>query len=187
MIFRPATIEDAAAILAVYAPYIETPITFEYTLPSVAEFAQRIEKIASFYPYLVCEEKGRIIGYAYAGRYRERKAYDWSLELSIYLAPECRGRGIGKKLYTMLLELLKRQGIKTVYGVITTPNAASEGLHERLGFQKIGVFRNTGFKKGQWYSVAWYEKELSPYEIPAKPVKSITEIGYPEEILKVEE
>ncbi|MDL2250285.1 N-acetyltransferase family protein [Lachnospiraceae bacterium OttesenSCG-928-J05] len=178
MIFRPVTEKDSEGIRAVYKPYIKTPITFEYTLPSETEFRQRVAKISAFYPYLVCEDEGRIVGYAYAGRYRERKAYDWSVELSVYLDPEYTGQGLGKKLYQMLMAILARQGIKTVYGAITLPNSASERLHESLGFHKLGVYRNTGFKDGQWYSVIWYEKELAPYDNPPKPVKSIAEVGY---------
>lgn len=170
MKLRFATPGDAQALLDIYARYIDTPITFEYELPSREEFARRISSTLERYPYLVAEEEGKALGYAYAHPERERAAYQWNTELSVYLAPEAVGRGIGTALYTALMELLRLQGAKTAYGVVTAPNPASEGLHRSLGFRLLGVHRNTGFKNGVWYDVLWFEKSLADYEADPKPV-----------------
>lgn len=176
MTARFARAEDAPALLSVYAQYIGTPITFETELPSAEEFRARVEEISAFYPYLVLEDAGKIVGYAYAHRQMERAAYGWNAELSVYLDGAYRTRGIGKKLYSALTEICALQGIKTVYAGVTLPNAQSEGLHETLGFRRLGVYRNTGFKNGAWHSVAWFEKQISPYEVPPAPVRPLAEI-----------
>lgn len=177
MTVRFARAEDAPALLSVYAQYIDTPVTLETELPSAAEFRARVEEISSFYPYLVLEEEGKIVGYAYAHRQMERAAYGWNAELSVYLDGAHLSRGIGKKLYSALMEICALQGIKTVYAGVTLPNAQSEGLHESLGFHRLGVYRNTGFKNGAWHDVAWFEKQISPYDVPPAPVRPVTEIG----------
>lgn len=171
MHLRLATPSDAAALLEIYRPYIATPVSFELTPPDETEFAARIADYGSQYPYLVCEGGGRALGYAYAHRAQERAAYGWNAELSIYLRPEATGRGLGRRLYTALMELLRLQGVKTAYGVVTVPNAASEGLHEALGFRRIGVFYNTGYKCGAWRDVAWFEKALAPYDPEPAPLQ----------------
>ena len=112
-------------IRKIYSQYIDTPITFEYALPTEAEFTERVKKISSVYPYLVCEVNGRIIGYAYAYRQKERMAYQWNAELSIYLGRPYTSQGIGKRLYCALIELLEKQGVKNVYGGVTLPNVKS--------------------------------------------------------------
>lgn len=167
---------DAQALLDIYARYIDTPTTFEYQLPSREEFAQRISSTLERYPYLVAEEEGRAVGYAYAHPERERAAYQWNTELSIYLAPEAVGRGVGTALYSALMELLRLQGAKTAYGVVTSPNPASEGLHLSLGFRLLGVHRSTGFKNGVWYDVLWFEKSLADYDSDPSPVVPIRQI-----------
>ena len=175
MTARFARAEDAPALLSVYAQYIDTPVTFETELPSAAEFRARVEEILAFYPYLVLEEERKIVGYAYAHRQMERAAYGWNAELSIYLDGAHLSRGVGKKLYSALTEICALQGIKTVYAGITLPNPRSEGLHGSLGFRRVGVYRNTGFKNGAWHDVAWFEKQLAPYDVPPSPVRPIAE------------
>lgn len=171
MLFRLATPADSAALLSVYAPYIDTPVTFECQLPSVPEFTRRVTEILSFYPYLAVEQDGRIVGYAYAHRHHERAAYQWDAELSIYLDPAHTGRGVGRALYSALMQLLQAQGLKNVYGKITVPNAQSEALHRSLGFACLGVYRQTGYKNGHWHDVALYEKRIAPCTpAPAPPV-----------------
>lgn len=165
MRIRPAKREDAAALLAIYAQYYDTPITFEYPpLPTAEDFARRVEETSAHYPYLVAEEEGAILGYAYAHRLREREAYRWAAELSVYVKREMRGRGLGRKLYETLMEQLKAQGVRMVYGCVTAPNPASEGLHEALGFQRCGVFHKSGYKCGKWLDVIWFEKQIGDTE-----------------------
>lgn len=176
MKIRFATINDAQSLLKIYEQYIETVITFEYTLPSKEEFQQRIKDIIKEYPYLVCEENGQIIGYAYAHKDRERAAYQWNTELSIYMDKNYTSKGLGRKLYSALIELLRLQGVKTAYGVVTYPNAKSENLHKSLGFQVIGTFHNTGFKCNGWHDVIWFERKIDIYDTDPKPIISIHEV-----------
>lgn len=176
---RFAVPEDSAALLKIYGQYIDTPVTFEYELPSEQEFAERIAGIAADYPYLVWEEGGVPVGYAYAHRYGERAAYQWGAELSIYLERNHTSCGMGKVLYEILMELLKLQGVRTVYGCVTVPNEKSMRLHEGLGFRRIGEFRNAGYKNGAWRDVMWLEKELLPCEGEPKPILSFSAV--PEE------
>lgn len=174
MEIRLARPEDSAGLLAIYGQYIHTPITFECQLPSKTEFAQRIQEIGAQYPYLVCQQGGRLVGYAYAHRQMARQAYQWNAELSVYLDQANTGQGLGKRLYGLLIDILARQGVKTVYGGVTLPNAPSERLHESLGFRQLGVYRNTGYKCGAWHDVAWYEKQIAPYQPSPQPVLPIT-------------
>ena len=176
MNIRFATEADAAGILAVYAPYIDTSITFEYDRPSPAEFAGRIRDISAGWPYLVCEDAGHIAGYAYAHLARERAAYGWYTELSIYLDRTYTGQGLGTRLYSLLLDLLRLQGVKTAMGCVTAPNPASQALHTALGFRLAGTSRSAGYKNGQWHDVLWYEKPLAPYDTPPAPVIPIHEL-----------
>lgn len=166
---RLAQQEDAKALLAIYAQYIDTSITFEDELPSESEFARRIREISAEYPYLVWEEDGKILGYAYGHRQRERAAYQWNAELSIYLDKTVTGKGIGTKLYTTLMELLKLQGVCNVYAIVVIPNEASAALHKRLGFQLTGTFNATGFKLGEWWGTWWFEKHLLSREVAPAP------------------
>ena len=177
MKIRFATVYDTNALLEIYNQYIDTTITFEYTLPTSQEFAKRITDISKDYPYLVCEDKGKIIGYAYAHRHMEREAYQWNAELSIYLDKNCTSKGLGRKLYTILMDILKLQGIKTVYGCVTSPNEKSERLHEAMGFRTIGIYSNAGYKCGKWQNVKWFEKEIAPYELEPKSIISVRELG----------
>lgn len=171
MNFRFARAEDSAALLHIYGQYIDTPITFEYALPTEREFAERIRSICAEYPYLVCEEDGKVIGYAYAHRYRERAAYQWDAELSVYLDDAHVSRGVGRRLYQLLFAILRLQNIKKVYGCVTLPNPKSEALHTALGFSYIGTYHRVGYKNGQWHDVCWFEKEITPHEEnPAPPI-----------------
>lgn len=168
--------QDCKQILDIYNHYINTPVTFEYNLPSEEDFANRINEISNFYPYLVLEENDKIFGYAYAHKLREREAYQWVAELSIYLAPNITSKGYGKILYEKLLEILKIQGIKTVYGCITIPNKKSEKLHEKMGFKKVGTFSKAGYKNGKWLDIAWFEKNIAICKTKPKRVISIAKI-----------
>ena len=158
---REAAESDAAALLDIYAPYIrDTAITFEYDVPTAEEFAARIADILKTHPYLVCEQDGKPVGYAYAHRIRERAAYDWAAELSIYLAPEAQGQGVGTALYQCLTDLLVLQQMRVLYGCVTLPNGKSQKLHEKLGFAPVGVWHGAGWKFGRWHDVGWLEKRL---------------------------
>ena len=176
MELRIASAEDSAALLAIYEPYIETAVTFEYTLPSIQEFAGRIVETMAGYPYLVCQEAGQILGYAYARRAQARAAYQWNAELSVYMAPAHTGRGLGGALYRALLDLLRMQGVKTAYGVVAQPNPHSEALHLRLGFAVLGTCRKAGYKCGAWHDVIWFEKELAPHGNGPAPLTPFPEL-----------
>ena len=174
---RPARPGDSAALLRIYAQYIDTPVTFEYTLPSKSEFAARIGAVSAEYPYLVCEENGKALGYAYAHRQAEREAYQWNAELSVYLDSAATSRGIGARLYHMLLEILLLQGVRTAYALVTLPNRKSERLHASLGFQTLVVQRKAGFKGGAWHDVAWYAKDIAPHDADPQPVLPVDRIS----------
>ena len=176
MDIRFATEEDAAGLLAVYAQYIGTAITFETPLPTAEEFAARIRDIRQAYPYLVLLDGERIAGYAYAHRLRERAAYDWCAELSVYLDRDYTGRGYGRKLYGLLTDLLALQNVKTAVGCVALPNAASEALHLGLGFIRAGTSLNSGYKNGAWHDAAWFEKVLGPYDVPPAPLLPFPEV-----------
>ena len=181
---RFAVPADSTALLRIYAQYIDTPITFEYVLPSEAEFAARVADISRNYPYLICEEAGQILGYAYAHRQAERAAYQWNAELSVYLDRTCTAQGLGGRLYTTLIELLKLQKIRTVYGCVTMANEPCRKLHQKLGFELLGVYHKTGYKLGQWWDVGWYEKSIAPYGGDPEPPRSIREVP-PEQIARI--
>lgn len=178
---RFATEEDAQALLAIYAYYIDTEITFEYELPTEAEFRKRIRTVLEEYPYLIYEDAGNILGYAYAHRHLERAAYQWNVELTVYLHPDAVSRGIGRRLYEELLRILTEQGICNAYSLITRPNEKSEKLHEAMGFTLMGVLKNTGYKNGKWRDVSWYEKQLNPYPEHPLPFRKIDELYRKEE------
>ncbi|HLK96704.1 MAG TPA: arsinothricin resistance N-acetyltransferase ArsN1 family B [Hymenobacter sp.] len=173
MTIRFATPTDAQALVDIYGPYIlNTSISFEYEVPSVDEFAGRIHTIQQQQlPYLVAEKDGRILGYAYAGRHRERIAYQWSADTSVYVHPDGHRKGIARSLYTHLLELLRRQGYYNAYAGITLPNLASENFHHSMGFELIGVYPKVGYKMGTWHDVAWFQLTLQPHQPnPAPPI-----------------
>lgn len=173
---RFATPADSPALLGIYGQYIHTPVTFEYSLPTQDEFAGKIADISRHYPYLVAEDDGRTAGYAYAHRFKERAAYQWGAELSVYLDQNAAGRGLGKKLYALLMEILKLQGVRTVYGGVTLPNRASEALHRSLGFEVLGTYHNAGYKNSKWHDVAWFEKQIGEYDLEPKPIIGVNDI-----------
>ncbi|MEA4831160.1 MAG: N-acetyltransferase family protein [Oscillospiraceae bacterium] len=175
---RMARITDSDEILKIYEPYItDTDITFEIDVPSAEDFRIRTENIMKQYPYLVCECYGKIVGYAYASKHRERAAYKYSVDLSIYIMPEYHRLGIGRKLYNCLFDILKRQGFYTAYAAIALPNENSIALHKIMGFSEVGVFHNVGYKKGNWHDVIWLEKVLNEYENAPGIIKNINDIG----------
>ena len=175
---RIATEKDVPEILAIYAPYVEnTTITFEYDVPCRREFMQRFYTVTEQFPWLVWEEKGEILGYAYAARPFPRAAYSWDAEPSIYLRRDARGRGIGKKLYAALEEILKIQGYQTLYAIITEENTDSVTFHEKNGYQMLSLFPGCGFKQGRWLGVFWMEKRLNSVEIPKSFPTPFPKIG----------
>ena len=175
---RIATEADVPEILAIYAPYIEnTTITFEYDVPCRKEFMQRFLTITAQFPWLVWEENGEILGYAYAAPPYARAAYSWCAEPSVYLKPEARGRGIGRKLYAALEEILKIQGYQVLYALITQENAPSLAFHKKLGYETRVLFDNCGFKFGRWLGVYWLEKRLKTVEIPKSFPISFPQLG----------
>ena len=168
---RFATRDDFEAIRGVYAPYVDTPITFDVAVPSPAQFAARMDAVVPSYPCFVVECDGRVAGFAYAHALAERAAYRWNAELSIYLAPEATGRGWGAPVYEALIELVRLQGMKCAYARVTLPNAASERLHEAFGFQLMGIQRNAGYTCGAWRDVAWLSLPLAAFDpAPEAPV-----------------
>ncbi|CYW19313.1 GNAT family N-acetyltransferase [Streptococcus suis] len=158
---RSTRIEDAADLVAIYAPYVEkTAITFETEVPTVEAFASRIEKTLEKFPYLVAVEEGKIVGYAYASTYYARAAYDWTVEFSVYVQKEARGKGIGNLLYTALEEELTARGFKNFLACIALPNPASIALHEKKGYQQVAHFKKVGYKFGTWHDIVWLQKSL---------------------------
>ncbi len=177
MTLRFVRSSDAARILEIYAPYVlNAAVSFETDLPSVPEFMERIRSISVEYPYIVCEEDGRVIGYAYAHRLLERAAYQWDAELSVYVDSSYQRNGIGRTMYRFLFEALKLQNVHTVYAIITADNATSLTMHEALCFRTIGTFRNTGYKLGVWHDVIWLDKPLLAYSASPKALKPISEV-----------
>lgn len=170
---RAATLADAEALLAIYAPYIEgTPISFETEVPTLTAFAGRIAAVLSSLPWLVCESEAGILGYAYATPHGERAAYRWGVDVSVYLAPAARGRGLGKRLYGELFEHLRALGYYKAFAGISLPNPASVGLHEAMGFTPVGVYREVGYKFGAWHDVGWWQLALRPPQPePAEPLR----------------
>jgi len=169
-----ATLADIPAILAIYAPYVEnTTFSFEYEVPSLEAFTARFTAITAQFPWLVWEEGGAILGYAYGSAPFERKAYQWCCEASIYLSPQAHRKGIGRKLYQVLEGLMQTQGYRKCYALITSPNEASLAFHRAMGYEFLVNFRDSGFKHGQWLGVVWMEKELNSVEIASKEPISI--------------
>lgn len=159
---RDATAEDAAACAAIYAPYVtDTAITFEYEPPSADEMARRIAAAQREHAWLVREDHGRVVGYAYATRYKERAAYRWAAEVSVYLEMGRRRTGAGRALYEALFERLVDRGYRIAVAGLTLPNEASEGLHRAVGFQPVGVYRQIGWKQSRWHDVARVQKLLT--------------------------
>lgn len=165
---RPATEKDIPAILAIYAPYVEhTTVSFEYDVPCLKSFTQRFYTITAQFPWLVWEEDGKILGYAYASAPYERAAFRWCAEPSVYLLPEAQGQGIAQKLYTALEAILAQQGYQVLYALITAENTQSLRFHEKMGYQFRAEFPDCGFKQGRWLGLIWMEKRLKIVQTPS--------------------
>ena len=167
---RLATEADAEGIVAIYAPIVrETAISFEVEAPDVNAMRRRITETLAHLPWLICERRGEVLGYAYASMHRTRAAYQWSVDVSVYVHVRIRRSGVGKALYTSLLRFLDLQGFYNVYAGITLPNPASVRLHESLEFQPVGVYRAVGYKLGAWHDVGWWHLALRPHAVPPGP------------------
>jgi L-amino acid N-acyltransferase YncA len=154
---------DAAACAEIYAPHVEgSAVSFEERAPGEGEMAARIEHYGASHAWLVAEQDERVVGYAYATAFNERPAYRWSASVSVYIAADARGHGVGRALYEALFECLRERGFRMACAGITLPNEASVGLHEHLGFELVGVNREIGWKQGAWRDVGWYQLELVP-------------------------
>jgi phosphinothricin acetyltransferase len=164
---RLAAEGDAGQVLAIYGPHCLTPVSFEAMPPTPEEMRKRIASLAGRLPWLVCDDGGSVLGYAYAAPHRARAAYQWSVEVSAYVLPARHRRGVGRALYSSLLALLALQGYVNAYAGIALPNPASVGLHEAVGFTPVGVYRGVGYKCGAWHDVGWWERPLR--ERPAGP------------------
>lgn len=167
MSVRMAVLGDIPAILDIYAPYVQnTAISFEYTVPTRESFTQRFLDITRQFPWLVWEEDGKLLGYAYGSLPFERAAFGWCAEASIYLQPEAQGRGIGRALYAVLEELLTLQGYVKVYALVTSANRPSVEFHLATGYRLTAQMPDCGYKLGAWHSLYWLEKGLNSVEMP---------------------
>ena len=181
---RTAALPDAERLLEIYRPYVEeTAITFEYDVPTIDEFRGRMTRVLEKYPYLVAERDGTIVGYAYAGPFVGRAAYDWSVETTIYLDRAVRRQGIGKALYTALETVLGAMGILNLNACIGYPEVEDEHLtrnsvefHAHLGYQWVGQFHNCGYKFGRWYHMVWMEKMLGEHPVQPDPVAPFSSV-----------
>ena len=184
VMIRTATTNDAEAILAIYAPYVETTaITFEYEIPGIEEFRERIRNVLKKYPYLVAEADGEIVGYAYAGPFKGRAAYDWAVETTIYVDCARKRMGIGRKLYDKLEEALRKQGILNMEACIGYPETEDEYLtkdsvrfHEKLGYRMVGEFYKCGYKFSRWYNMVWMEKMIGEHQEKQPQIHTYSEI-----------
>ncbi len=182
---RVATQEDAAALLDIYAPYVrETAITFEYDVPSVEEFAARIAHTLEKFPYLAAENDGEIVGYAYAGAFHPRAAYQWCAEMSVYVKRDARRMGVGRKLYDAMEALLKAQRLTNVEACIAVPSAPDAHLtldsvrfHEKMGYRMVGKFEKCGYKFDTWYDMVWMEKHIGGHVHAQPPILEIGQIA----------
>jgi L-amino acid N-acyltransferase YncA len=177
-VIRLAREPDAGPMLEIYAPLVrETPISFELEPPSLEAFRERVRSITERTPWLVCDADGEIRGYAYAGPFRARPAYLWTVETTVYVAAPHRGKGVARALYTALLAGLRLAGYRRAYAGITLPNPASVATHERLGFEPVGVFREAGFKLGRWHDVGFWQLALQETAVPPPPPRPLPELA----------
>ena len=177
---RLANAEDADALQRIYAYYVEdseTVVSFETEAPDVAEFRRRIQQISAAFPYLVCEQDGRLLGYAYAHKCFERAAYQWCAETTVYLSRDARGLGIGRALYFALIQLLTKLDYRVLYAVIVSENRDSCLFHDRLGFRLFSVFSQSGWKSGRWLDVSWYELKCGSFDGEPSPPRLITDLS----------
>ena len=181
---RVARAADAEAIALIYEPYVrETAITFDYEAPDAGEFASRIERTLEHYPFLVAEHNGRVAGYAYASTFKDRDAYDWACETSVYVDMSERRTGVGKALYQALEAALGLMGVTNLNACIGYPAKPDEHLdlnsvefHEHLGYAWVGRFHRCGYKFGCWYDMVWMEKEIAPHPDSPAPVRPFSEV-----------
>jgi L-amino acid N-acyltransferase YncA len=189
VVIRLATPADAATLVAIYAPYVEgTAVSFELRPPDAVEMAARIARTTERTPWLVAELGGVARGYAYAGRFRDRPAYDWSAESGIYVEASARGLGLGRALMASLIAVLRLQGFRTLVAGVTPPNPASVALHLALGFRRVGTFQGVGHKFGAWHGVEFFELALAPRPdgVAATPIRPLPELlGTPELALAI--
>ncbi len=172
-----ASVSDAAELLAIYRPYVEeTAITFEYDVPSLTEFQERIWNTLLKFPYIKAVREGHILGYAYASPFKTREAYAWAVEMSVYVHKNARGGGIGKALYRALEEILKRQHITNLNACIAYPNPASIAFHESFGYRTVAHFTKCGYKLGAWHDMIWMEKHISPHPETPQPVIPLSQL-----------
>jgi len=184
LIIRPVTIDDAPALREIYAYYVEnTGVTFEYAPPTLEDFEHRITETLPKYPYLCIERNGEILGFSFAHAFRERPAYDYSVETTIYIRHDVRGEGFGRMIYSALEEILKAMGITNMYACVGYADTEDEYLtnasprfHERMGFRTVGKFSNCGYKFGRWYSMIWMEKIIGSFSPAPDPVRTFTEV-----------
>jgi phosphinothricin acetyltransferase len=175
---RLATTHDAEQIQAIYAPIVrETAISFELVPPTVDEMRQRIAKTLEHLPWVVCAQGGEVLGYAYASAHRSRAAYQWAVDVSVYIHAAARRSGVGRALYTSLFTLLALQGFFNAYAGITLPNPGSVGLHEATGFRPVGVYRAVGYKLGAWHDVGWWQRTLQEHTLSPAPPTALQHIG----------
>ena len=176
-VIRLATDNDAEQIQAIYSPVVsDTAISFELEPPRVPEMRQRIMKTLTRLPWLVCEQDGEIRGYAYASLHRTRAAYQWSIDVSVYVHEIARRTGVGRAVYGSLCKLLAMQGFYNAYAGITLPNPASVGFHESMGFQPVGVYRAVGYKLGKWHDVGWWQLVLREHLLPPEPTVALGDV-----------
>lgn len=179
MRIQPVKVEDAKELLSIYAPYVQnTAISFEYDVPSLDEFRDRIKRISSRYPYIKAIKDNVIMGYAYASTFKSRQAYDWSVEVTVYVRQTERRKGIGKSLYEALEEALVRMGILNMNACIAMPKETDPHLtmdsiyfHEKMGFQPVGTFHDSGYKFDTWYDMIWMEKMIGEHTVKQPNVK----------------
>jgi phosphinothricin acetyltransferase len=169
---RVASPDDAEAIAAIYAPHVTRGVaSFEESAPDAGEMRARMAKVAGDYPWLVADEDGAVLGYAYACQFRERPAYRWAVETTVYVADGAQRRGVGQLLYRALIEALRKQGFTQAIAAISLPNDASIKLHELVGFKRAGVYREVGWKQGRWVDVGLWQLQLAdpPSGSPPEP------------------
>jgi L-amino acid N-acyltransferase YncA len=176
---RVATEDDAEDLAAIYEPHVSQGIaSFEESAPTADVMRGRIVKLAGVFPWLVADDDGEVLGYAYADRFRERTAYRWAVETTVYVAKAAQRRGVARLLYAALLDILRRQGFTQAIAAISLPNDASIQLHELAGFRRAGVYRQVGWKQGRWVDVGLWQVELQkPGPSPAEP-KRFEEVGF---------
>ena len=161
MLIRPARAGDSAGCAAIYAPFVaETAVSFETEPPTAAQMAERIASCLRTHAWLVAEDGDELLGYAYATAHRQRPAYQWAAEVSVYVAPTSQRRGVGRALYGQLLVDLAAYGYRLALAGVTLPNPASVALHEAMGFEPVGVYRGVGYKLGAWHDVGWWQRTL---------------------------